>query len=411
MNNKKYISVFALITLSVMSILFLLFFTPIEKDAQFKSSFSIAEISDTIVSSRARIVNFKVYDIINDEDIHLILSGTYGTIALSPEITTWDPVFSIPPSFTKRAGVVSYYLVQDQKTIQKGTFKILPDTQKLGRIETYLGPRSIVANKRDYTMLVSIPADTLDNLLPDSTKINLKEQFKNTITVTNHNLTSGFAWKRIAAPLQTGRLSTGSTLRDHSSKELVADVFPDLAQNFSISSRSNHSYADGNEIITFETSQIKDRHGNTMSDGTLVTFTIKDASGDHWQVHGSTVNGYAFAKALHPQSPSTWTISAAITGIAQSEKISQSFAPIIETIPVTVHNKRTIVIGPLTSYLGQLVQEGIDVSLEIEGVIYTGRTKSGKATFSLKQEDHPKGLYTLKTKTLGRTHTQQITLD
>lgn len=411
MKNIKNIPVLLLVATVVISILLFSFLKPQQTTQETQGTFKIEKITDTIVSTNEIKVRFEIYDTIREDEIYLIVSGTYGSIILMPEITTKDSIFRIPPVFTKRAGVISYHLVQKGKTIQEGTFKLLPDIQHIGAIETYLGPRSIVANKRDYTMLVSIPTDKLDNMLPDSTQVNLNTQFKNIITTTNHNLSSGFAWKRIAAPLKTGRLSTGSTLQNHSSKELVADVFPDVALDFSITATSNHNYADGNEIITFETTQIKDAHDNIVTDGTLITFFMKDETGAFWQTNASTVNGYALAKALHPQSPSTWKINAAIKGIAQSQEIDQTFTSIIDVIPVTVIQNRNIVVGPLTSYLGQLVQEGIDVSLEINSNSYNLFTKNGEVTFHLKQEDYPKGDYTIIIQTLGHKTTQKITID
>jgi len=407
-NTRKHIIYIVLIVISAMSILLFSFYSPEENISETKASFIIKKIEDTLVSSAPKKIRFEQYDITKEKEISLVLSGTYGTIVLTPDNTSWEACFTIPISFTQRAGVVSYTLVQNKKVIQEGSFRLLSDTTKIGAIETYLGPRSIVANPRDYTMLVSIPTDTLDNMLPDSTQVELKTQFKNEIRGTQHYLNSGFVWKRINAPLQTGRISTGSILGDQSSKELSVDIFPDLAQDFIIKATSNHTYADGNEIITFATNQIKDPNNNIVTDGTLVTFFIKDDKNIHWQTNASTINGYAFAKALHPQTPSTWNIRAEIAGIAQSKEIQQQFTPIIEEIPLALYQNRSVIIGPLTSYLGQLVQNGIMVSIEINGRHYEDRTTDGKATFHLREEDYPIGNYTIKIQTLGLERSQNL---
>lgn len=407
---KNFIS-FLIIAITAMSFGSLSFYSEQEEVVTITSSYRIEEIADRRVSTEEQVVSFLKYDDTGATDLHLLLSGTYGSVVLVPEMKNTNPVFIIPSSFTKHAGTVIYHLIQKGETIQEGAFKLLPDTENLGPIETYLGPRSIVANVRDYTMLVSIPTDTLDNMLPDSTQINLKSQFKNTITTTTHNLSSGMAWKRIFSPLQIGRVSTGSTLGNRSSKELIADVFPDTAQDFTITAAPNHTYADGNEIITFSTSQIRDAHNNVMTDGTLVTFFVQNSSGAYWQTNASTVNGYAFAKALHPQTPSTWQITAAINGIAQSPEIRQKFTAIIETIPVTISENRTVKVGPLTSYLGQLVQNGISVSIEINDTTREGLTENGIVKFYVKEEEFPNGVYTLKVNTLGLEAIKKITLN
>jgi len=411
MYHRKNIAPFLISTLAVISVFMLSFYIPKAQNKTSVGSFKISEVQDRTVSVEEQIITFETYDLKTIHTIRLVISGTYGSIVLIPKIKNGQPIFSIPPTFTKYAGSIAFYLIQHEKVLQDGVFNLLPKTTEIGLIENYLGPRSIVANDRDHTMLVSIPTDIYDNLLPDSMNIEIKTQFKNTITISTKELTSGFAWKRIPAPLVTGRISTGSTLGDVSSKELVADIFPDVAQDFSISVNSNHSYADGNEIISLQTTQIKDKRGNIMTDGTLVSFMMTDETGAYWQTNTTTVNGFAFAKTLHPQTPTTWKISATISGIASSQEINQTFVSILDTIPVMTLQNRQVLVGPLTSYLGQLVQDGIIVSFQIDGATYTKLTTNGKVSFDVKQEDHPKGNYNVIIQTLGLETTQNISLD
>ena len=371
---------------------------------------SINTIGDYIVTDQGLNITTTGDTSVAPGQAYLIISSTYATTVIEPEKINDILQFYIPPSFTKRSGVVNYSLYFNNEVSQEGTFRLLPNPKQLGTVETYLGPRSIVANVRDYTMLVSIPTDTLDNTLPDNTEVALKSQFKSNITTTSHEITSGFVWKRIYAPLKTGRVSTGSTIKTISSKELVADVFPDVAQDFTITASSNHNYADGNEIITFKSSQIRDAHGNVMTDGTLVTFFMTNATGAHWQITASTINGYAFAKALHPHFPTTWKVQAAATGIAQSNIITQDFKAILNTIPQPQITERNLTVGPLTSYLGQLVQNGIEVSLTISNNTYYKLSKNGFATFYLKEEDYPAGTYDVVIKTLGLELTTKVTI-
>ncbi|SCX99352.1 hypothetical protein SAMN05192588_0624 [Nonlabens sp. Hel1_33_55] len=340
------------------------------------------------------------------ENFQLIISGTYGTTILKLEKSNEKWFFQLPATVAKRAGVVQWNLVLDQNSIQKGQFQLLPSAENLGALENYLGPRSIVANVRDYTMLVAIPTDSLDNMLPDGTQVSLNHQFKNQITRTPFQLDKGFAWQRIQAPLTTGRISTGSTLNDISSLELVADVFPDVAVDFQLELDQNHSYADGNEISTFKTSQIKDEHGNVMTDGTLVKFFMSDATGSQWQTVASTINGYAFAKAIHPQTPTKWNVKALIQGIAESPDLQVTFNSIIDDIPVELRNKKTIVVGPLTSHLGQIIPDGIQVRIELTGKTHILFTEKGIATFVL--DDAVDGNENITITTLGLTKNSKI---
>ena len=259
-------------------------------------------------------------------------------------------------------------------------------------------------------MLVSIPVDSLDNMLPDQTVVQMSKQFKGDITTTTKKIQSGFAWQRIPAPLTTGRLITGSTLQQISSKELVVDIFPDIAVPFKITKSSNHNYADGNEIIILKTDQIKDSHGNIMTGGTLVTFFIKDDHDNSWQTTSSTVNGYSFAKALHPQTPSTWTVKGVINGMVESPELNITFKSIIDEIPFSFSENKIVTIGPLTSYLGQLVPDGIPVQLKIDGSEIILKTHNGIATYTFDTKIIEPNTYDIQIKTLGLTTTKSIKL-
>ena len=309
--------------------------------------------------------------------IKLVVAGTYGTSVLKPTEKKAKWYFEIPPSISRRTGVIDWNLVDDQKVLQSGQFQLTSLTQKLGQLENYLGPHSIVASERDYTMVVAIPTDSLDNLLPDGTTLSLNYQFKNEIVRSPARLNHGFAFQRIPAPLSTGRITVGSTLQNISSKELVADVFPDIAVDFQITVDQDHNYADGNAITTFKSSQITDMHGNIMTDGTLVEFFMGDEYGNYWQTMGSTINGYAFAKALHPQIPATWNVRAVIHGIAESPELNVTYKSVIDSIPVRLQKEKTLIVGPLTSYLGQIIPDGVQVSIEIDGIKHNLLTESG----------------------------------
>ena len=373
-------------------------------------AFKINIPTDQIVSKNGMDLSFKTYDKDKYQLLNLVISGTYGTTVLKPELDQDQLTIHIPKVISQRAGILEWELIAQGTSLQKGNFRLLPDVRQLKTVENYVGPRSIIANDRDYTMLVSIPVDHLDNLLPDGAELQMSQQFKGEITNAKKEISAGFSWQRIPAPLSTGRLITGSTMEQISSKELVVDIFPDIAVPFKIDASSNHNYADGNEIIILKTDQIKDQHGNIMTDGTLVTFFIKDDANNKWQTTASTLNGYAFAKALHPQSPSIWTVKGVITGMIESPELNIKFKSIIDEIPVAFSENKTVTIGPLTSYLGQLVPDGIPVALKIDGNDIILKTKNGIATYSFDTKIIEPNTYNVQIKTLGITTRKSIEL-
>ena len=403
----KY-SFFALLTAAGLGLGFTSFQAVQKGVSQTENPQIIAPPTQT-VTQNGILVLFKNSKIQALDSIFLRVSGTYGTTVLKPEIEDATPVIKIPAVITKHAGVVGWQLLSGVEPLQKGEFTLKPDSARLGELENYLGPRSIAANPRDYTMLVSLPTDYLDNMLPDSTLLTMNHQFKNEIVRTPKQLKDGFAWTRIPAPLRSGRLTTGSVLGTSASRELVADVYPDTAVNFDLEIDQTHNYADGNAIISFKTSQIKDVHGNVMPDGTLVYFYMSDTQNKHWKVTASTINGYAFAKALHPEFPVTWAVEAVIKGIAQSPVLSISFQSILEEIPFSIEN-RTLTIGPLTSYMGQLLPDGIRIAVKMGSKAINLNTRDGYATLYLDPAQVAAGNYLLQIETLGLKTQQQIEL-
>lgn len=382
----------------------------VEKITIAKNAFKIVTPIDQVVTKNGIEIKFQSYDKKDFELLGFVVSGTYGTTVLKPQMDRDQLVIHIPKVISQHAGVIEWKLIAGETTLGKGSFKLLPNIKQLKTVENYVGPRSIIANKRDYTMLVSIPVDSLDNMLPDQTVVRMSQQFKGDITSTKKEIHSGFAWQRIPSPLTTGRLITGSTLQQISSKELVVDIFPDIAVPFNISKTSNHNYADGNEIVSIHTDQIKDSHGNIMTDGTLVTFFIKDDHDNSWQTTASTVNGYAFAKALHPQTPSAWTVKGVINGMVESAELEIRFKSIIDEIPFSFTENSTVMIGPLTSYLEQLVPDGIPVLLKIDGNDIFLKTKDGMATHTFDTKIMEPNSYDIQIKTLGLTTNKPIEL-
>ncbi|WP_303686150.1 hypothetical protein [Nonlabens dokdonensis] len=382
----------------------------IEKTAIAADAFKIVTPIDQVVTKNGIKIKFQSYNNDDFELLEFVVSGTYGTTVLKPQLHQDQLAIHIPEVISQHSGIIEWKLIAGETTLERGSFKLLPNIKQLKTVENYVGPRSIIANERDYTMLVSIPVDSLDNMLPDQTVVQMSKQFKGDITTTTKKIQSGFAWQRIPAPLTTGRLITGSTLQQISSKELVVDIFPDIAVPFKITKSSNHNYADGNEIIILQTDQIKDSHGNIMTDGTLVTFFIKDDHDNSWQTTASTVNGYAFAKALHPQAPSTWTVKGVINGMVESPELNITFKSIIDEIPFSFSENKIVTIGPLTSYLGQLVPDGIPVQLKIDGSEIILKTHNGISTYTFDTKIIEPNTYDIQIKTLGITTTKSIEL-
>lgn len=347
----------------------------------------------------------------------LWLNSAFGSSVLQPDLKESLLTFTLPKFFTQKSGECSWTLVHDQKVYAEGKLSIGPHPIKKARIASYLGPRSITAGGDDFTMLVTVPTDHFDNPLADSTRLTIKKQFTSTLEETPIRLKNGIGWTNLHSSQKSGRLLISASLDASTSKELTAIVHPAKAVDFNITYARNHAYADGNQVITFTTGRIKDEFGNTVSDGTLVNFLITDPYGMILQTTGTTINGSAEGKLLHPDKPSTWSVTAYITGAAQSNSISLDFEPALNDFKVSYSGGgRTLTLSELHSFMGQLVPDGIPISLEIHNsagaLLETLRTTSrlGTAQFKISEDFYPKGSYQLTVDVAGIRKTKKVTL-
>ena len=334
----------------------------------------------------------------------LYVSNSYGATLIKPEKDSGILNYQIPQSISNKTGVVHWKLLANNSL--SGTFSII-SKQKTAALETYLGPPSIQAGGTDYSMLVVIPTDDFDNPLADSTKVTVKHQFLDNQKKKVVLMKNRIAYKNIYSEIKTGRILVSSECLEFNSKEYTVNVLPAIPTDFDITYNRNHDYADGNQITTFSTSIIKDQYGNLVSDGTYVDFFITNRSNHILKTSGTTINGIAYAKMIHPDHEDQWTVKAFIEGMAESKPIQLAYKAIISDFNVQFsENSRTVTIGPLQSFMHQMVPDGLEVSLSVfqNDIKLKTLTKSafeGYATFKLDTNNFPSDNYTLKIETAG----------
>ncbi|WP_147406395.1 hypothetical protein [Maribacter vaceletii] len=344
-----------------------------------------------------------------EDSVKLQVKNAYGNTLLSPIKKENNQIlFTLPKNYTRLAGPCRWKIIHENKTILHGKLHIETNEPKATYIESYFGPRSVTAGYNDYSMLTISPTDYFDNPLNDGTEVTVKYQFLENITELQITTQNFFAFYNVRSTLKSGRILVTSECNATTSKELATIVYPSNATNFSISASSAHNYADGNQILTFTSNIIKDEFGNTVSNGTLVTFVIKNEKDAHLYTIGTTLNGVVEAKTLHPDKATNWEVQAFITGAAESNTIAYNFKSAIKDFPVHFSKgNRNIDIGPFESFMKQLVPDGILLRLDIHdkdgNFIETKKTttKNGVCIIFLGEHFLPEGDYILKLKAAG----------
>ncbi|MFT5678162.1 MAG: hypothetical protein ACI825_000042 [Planctomycetota bacterium] len=337
-------------------------------------------------------------------DVFLQLSSSYGVLVLSKNEKDNTLEFTVPAFISKKSGWVQWNFIVQGAILDTGSFEIIPNTSFNEIAESYIGPPSIVAGGKDFTMLVVAATDIYDNLLPNDTPVIINEQRRATKTSYALKIKNRIAWKRIFSPEKKGRLFATALIENSASKEMSIDIFANQPQNFTISYEQPHPFADGNQILTLSTSTLKDQYNNIITDGTLIQFTGVDRKEQVFRTSAITINGVATAKLLYPNHPTTWEIKAAVPGIATSPVITIDFESILNEFKLQFsNNNRSIKVGPLTSYLGQLIPDGAAVIVVItkEQESLEVSSKDGFAIFSIPEDYYPAGTYNFTITTLG----------
>ncbi|XMO86452.1 hypothetical protein AAFN75_16825 [Algibacter sp. AS12] len=337
----------------------------------------------------------------------LYCSNSYGSTLISGNRENQEFLYKLPDNISKKIGLINWRFL-DTKTPISGNISITPKAE-IATMETYIGPPSIEAGGTDYTMLVVIPTDSLDNPVPNNTAVHANFQFLDSEekeAILTNNL---IAFKNINSKKESGRILVSSESLGINSKEFTINVSAAIPTNFRISAIRPHDYADGNQITTFSTSIIKDRHNNVVSDGTFVTFIITNAENNILKTTGTTIDGVATSKIIHPDFKDQWRITAFVDGMAESNGITLNYKQVIKDFEVSFsNNNRTIRVGPLQSFMEQMIPDGLQVKLLVfkGDTLFKTLTKTsfnGYANFTLKPAIFENETYNFELETAGKT--------
>ena len=343
----------------------------------------------------------------NDGQYGLLLKSSYGTVYLKENSVNGRISFRLPHIISKKTGVLNYQLYADGTLQITGDLMISSAEQRTSMVEAYLGPTSINAGGLDYGMMIAMPTDVFDNPLADSTKVEVKHQFLTNEKVEELLIDNFLVWKNIYSYETSGRILVSAKEGLISSKEFTLDVFPSQAEDFQLYETRKHNYADGNQVVEFYTSTIMDKYGNTISDGRIVEIIIQNDKGGRISTIAKTIDGVARGFIIHPAEECTWNAKAYIPEMAESNGIELSFLPAVKDIGISfaTHN-REVMIGPITSFMEQLIPDGAIISLRLykNGQLvdeFHKSTYNGKTKFKISKDFYPDGMYDIEIEGLG----------
>ncbi|MGB2272786.1 MAG: hypothetical protein ACPH2K_00300 [Flavicella sp.] len=295
----------------------------------------------------------------------LICSNSYGTILLNPTRIKETLLFKLPKSIKNKRGIVNWILIEKQKKLRVGKFNIIANSE-VKTIDNYLGPNLLEVDNTNYAMYINLVFDLFDNIASEGTPTVITTQFLDSIHKDTIAIQNMISYKKIYSGSSIGKMSLSTTVQSKSTEEKYIDFVSGNPLDFEITAKRNHDYADGNQITEFVTSTIKDKSGNTVSDGTYVSFLIRDQNNNLMQCAATTIKGIASAKIVNPESAVTWDVKALITGFSESNSIQLTYKQSVKDFDILYKKElNSIRVGPIKSYMHQLIPNGFKVTLEI----------------------------------------------
>ena len=403
--------------------LFFLALRPFQKETALpidqKISVMIAPLTSTPIAGTdislrlASIAEKEIQFVQHQIRIHFSSSLGSTSLALSPSAISEG--IHIPKHLSQASGWLSYALYRDQQLLDKGGFYIAPESIAISPIESYVGPPVVVAGGEDFSMMVAVPTDRWDNMIPNETEIVISEMFQGDLQTHNEVISNRIAWKRVFSPNLSGKINLAATMGSVATKQKTVEVKSQVAEAFSIEVSKIHVYADGNEMLTLKTSPITDRFGNLLTDGTSVQFKVTTSDQMIATSSGATINGIAQTKFLHPEAPSQWTIQGFVQGMAESEQFELEFKSVIDGFQVNLTEAPTQIIAePLRNYMGQLVPDGVQGILKFDDVAYPEtivESENGRIIFEIDPSEFEAGVYTGQITVLGTTESFKLNIE
>lgn len=288
--------------------------------------------------------------------------------------------YLVTPDMTHNSGVLKWTAI-DGADIISGIINILPQNQT-NDIEVYIGPTTMTAGTPRSAMTTAVLTDTYDNILPDGSTTTITTSQSGNPKLHPLKTEDGIAYLYHDAPTKSGNIFTSVTAGNTSSEEYSYQVNAAHADEIIIKAIQQHPYADGSTPLTISTDKITDIYGNVVDNGTLVSFIARDHRGYHSTAQGYTVDGIATGVLVHPSSETTWTVVGQLSGLS-SNTISLVFATAVESLPLSLSSTGHFTVGPLISYMGQLIPEGLPIKIQVyqadekiyDNTIYTQKGK------------------------------------
>lgn len=256
------------------------------------------------------------------QTLTLTIMDALGVYTIHSKIKDQKAAFHNIPLLS--TGLIRFYLYDDTHLVDSDSVILIPE--KAVNLESFLGPKSILANGSDFSMLTVFPTDMFGNPCKDSTELDLivrpqkKEAFHQAV-YTKH----GFANEQFPSGTQKESILIKPVLEGKDFTEKVFYQNAGLPEAFHLFSPNDTYGCGSNQFFTVNTDILHDRFGNVITDGTMVYFEIRNDQKQISTVQTVVVNGEVSVRLRCPEQPGRLQITGMVSGMCKSQTLTLRF--------------------------------------------------------------------------------------
>jgi len=342
-------------------------------------SFSMSISEDTITAGSKIAVSIS-----NPENYKgsgtLILESALSIQTISLDLNQKRTEQNIDGNLLQGSGLTKIMLqvgneVKDQKDL------LVQADEIVDPIELFTGPNTIWVNDIQESMVVALPKDQYGNAAKEKEQILYQsrypndEETKNKIEVKNQ-----LAYQILDSDYKSGKIFAGTSDKLSSAKEQRIDVIQLWPEEITIQEISRLPYADRRQFYKLSTNVLKDVNGDVIPDGTLVTY-VSSFKKRKAQYKSYTIDGVANVYLRNPEFPSIWKVYAYVGNkTVVSNVLDLQFESNVNQLPIKLTDQE-IIVGPITSFIGQYIPDGTKVHLFNKGKRISKELEEGFVRF------------------------------
>jgi len=318
--------------------------------------------------------------------VELSAFGTVDGWSAPALLANGEVTFLLPRHLSNHAGEL-ILAVTVGGTHAQSTVRVLAG-EAVDPIVSWVGPRTIVADTVDETMIVASPVDQWGNPVANGTDLVFSADRPNdTVLDLSSQIDGGVAAMRITAGSQIGRTLISSHVGGATGPLATLDEVAGRPIPFTIAAGGDTAYADGFSLHQVQTEELRDAFGNILPDGVATVFQLDSAAGRSF-VDATVQQGRATTRIEAPPLPGTLTVTALVSGV-ESESLEMAFLPSIRDLSaelVGLGDDRTVEIGPVRSpSTGGYLPDGTLVELRVgSDVIATETLRNGTTSIPVR---------------------------